>query len=281
VVKERYSRPLRYDWTISATSTGYDVPSFTFAPETEGTFVLNVSASNNLTTLCHQWVVHVRRPVTPVIADALPADRTLALFKHETIDFSIEVRNPDAVPYSSVWIKDDSPIDGDDPLARSVGFETSGGYVVVVNMFTASTVESVRWEVQVRNRAPVINATTPDGPGIEISADGTWEFGVDAFDPDMDTLSYVWTFVNMTAPSRNSSMVQQQLIWREGSSCQVRVVVSDGEDEVEHLWTVLSKPLEPKPSPERHGSFFPWAIAFMVMISVLGYSLWRMYKRHV
>ncbi|MFC1768766.1 hypothetical protein ACFLZX_03295 [Nanoarchaeota archaeon] len=92
------------------------------------------------------------------------------------------------------------------------------------------------------NRPPIITSSSPGGM-IGAYIDEPVNFSVSAIDGDSNDLMYIWSFGLFE--EYVATPVHQRIFTSEGEK-KVKVRVSDGEDEVEHEWTVVvAKRIEP------------------------------------
>jgi flagellar hook assembly protein FlgD len=87
------------------------------------------------------------------------------------------------------------------------------------------------------NDAPVINEFYPEESEFEIAQTGTYSFAVVASDIDNTNLLYDW-FVNDEDQDSHQPEHNIDFSAVDNGNYQVRVVVTDGEYDVEHIWTV-------------------------------------------
>ena len=91
------------------------------------------------------------------------------------------------------------------------------------------------WQfANIENRPPSILSATPSSPAA-VDASGSITFGVTAFDPDGDALTYSWIVDGVLAGTSPSSFV---FTGTTPGMHVVRVVASDGSDEATSIWQV-------------------------------------------
>jgi hypothetical protein len=280
-VTERFDRPITYLWFLSEELVGTNLSHLTYLADRAGKYALHSEASNGLTTLRRTWSVSVREPYAPAIVGSKPLEKDLSIFKHNEIDFSIDISNPDDVPLTVIWSLDNTMIITDHSGAANLTFHESGNHLVTAVLFTVTDSQSVSWNVSVINRAPSIVGAQPTNPRIEIRSDERMEFSIEVLDIDGDPVSYSWTFTNLTASSQNSSSIEILLPYVSGMSSVVRVEFTDGEAIDRYEWDIVSEPSKVPDTDEDPGYRASWReyLAIALIIGVVAVAFW--YKERV
>ena len=104
----------------------------------------------------------------------------------------------------------------------------------------AQVVHPLQVVVKNINRVPVIKDVEPAYEKFETVTDIPVEFAVDAYDLDQEELSYIWTFSGVDF----NDVTESNVITREFKTAgekKVKVVVSDGHDQIEYERNVIVK----------------------------------------
>ena len=207
VVEDRFSRYVEYSWFVDGDEVGQSTPFFLFHSQVTGVFCLRVEATNDHSTVIHEWNLSVREPTEPSITSRSPDEKVITVEQIDTVVFSIEIDNPDGVEISIAWRRGEVEVPSRDTLNCTLSFESKGRWNVYATIHSprASLIES--WSVIVNNTPPRILSMDPVS-FLVINEGDVVTFTVGASDPDSDTLSYDWSALNYTVSSVNSNSFQ-------------------------------------------------------------------------
>lgn len=220
-----------------------------------GTYKIKVTASDGF--LADEKYVtitvnDINRP--PVFQDI----GNLEINENEKLELPLNVNDPegDSVNISAESLPKGSKLE-DNIFTWTPGYDTiNADYGVFTVTFEASdgnleTIKQVNITVYNVNRPPKITAASP-GKSITINQTQKLKFEVVAEDPDGDELTYTWKFGLLEQYKSGAAMVRQ---FTSPGVKEVKVIVSDGKEEVEYEWNVnvIGKPtavVVQKPKPK-------------------------------
>lgn len=244
-----FQRRIHYMWAIDDSIVAESVSSFLYIATTAGEYVLRVEATNGRHTVHYEWTISVRDPIPPSIVAVRPDDDQDAL-KGDTIEFEVEIQNPDDRPCSVTWTRNQVLVEGEGDSVRSMTFLASGVHRVMVTLFSVDGASIVEWTITVVNRAPVLGTPVPEAGTMTITEAADTTFKLNAADPDGDVLSFGWSSTLLDLDDLSGPEGTIHLPCDDDYPYTITVTVSDGEDEAIVKWTVQPNP--PEPPENRH-----------------------------
>jgi len=212
-----------------------------------GEYIVNVTVSDGENTIMKKVKIIVlprNRPPKVVIPDEV------VVFEGDLIEIEPEVYDYED---DSIIISATLPL-GDD-LKWQTTYDDAGVYDVEILFSDGENVvkKNVKIIVQDKNRLPEFTVVEPEDDAISIKEGENISFYVDAFDPDLDELSFLW-FVDEKKVSEGKNFVLSTGFKDEGKKT-VEVVVNDGKNIVQKKWRISVKDVNRKPtlkvSPEK------------------------------
>ncbi len=280
-VTERFSRPLTYNWSIDGTEVGGNTSLFKFLSKDVGVERLYVHISNGLISLEHAWDITIHPPVAPSLARGAPED-AIRIDKGETVEFSLEVVNPDDQACSLFWMMNDEVIDDRPVPSFNWTFEASGVYHVVAVLLSRYEQGTMDWTIAVVNKPPEVTSSEPSNKTITITVDETISFAVSASDPDGDILSFRWSSPELDLSGLDSGSCEALCPCTGNGSYVVSVSITDGEDTISLEWTIVPLPEtipEDLPDNREPDVMVPLLAILLTVGAVVGIHLWRTRKR--
>jgi hypothetical protein len=253
---------LNYRWSLRSGDWVKGRSSFLYLADTVGIHQLRVEVSNGFTDLSHVWNVTVMELIAPSIGAVEPADPEVTLRKREEMRFSIGVINPHEQPFTLKWTLDGKVLSGHGKASLLTNFEISGHHTLSIKLFTASSQDSIIWNITVTNEAPDIVGWTPHNRTLTINDAMGMVFEVDVTDADNDVLLYEWSVDGDVLVDEDTQVSSIDLPFVNMTDYHVIVTVSDGEETTEYHWTVhpqsIERPEDPTVPDEETG---PWRTA--------------------
>ena len=247
--------------SISYSYSGWiDINPYTTTYEDAGTYKVKVTASDGFLTDEKFVTITVndinRAPVFGEIGN-------IEINENEKLELPLYANDPDgdSVNVSSDVSLRNSTIE-DNMFIWTPDYDTvnddSGVFKVnlVADDGETKAFKEINITVYNINRKPKITSFTPNGD-FNLNISKKIKFEINAEDPDGDELTYIWKFGLLEQYSSGSAMVRQ---FTSSGIKKVKVIVSDGKEEVEHEWLVnvigpvvkkikkvIEKPKEVKP----------------------------------
>jgi len=183
----------------------------------------------------------------------------------ESQKFNITTFNPDNNQLNYTWYLNESQVGGNLNTYEFIAdYDSSGIYTVEVIVTDGKYFVTHLWTLNVSNvnQAPEKFDVFPwFNPKIKETE--SQEFNITASDPDDDILEYSWYFNEMQIGGNSDTYIFNADYDSSGIHA-VKVIVSDGECDIEHLWTLnvsnVNRALE-------KSDVFPW---FNPKISIVG-----------
>jgi hypothetical protein len=242
---DTFGRPLVWTWSLDGIGVGASSPNWYFHATAPGFFAVRCEVTNGLHTVSNGWNVTVRTHVKPSFMRQSP-DAEVTVLKGETVDFRAELVNPDKLPTTLSWSVNGHAVEAVDGLAWSTAFVESGLAAVSVHGFHSGGATSLRWNVTVLNRAPIIESILPDETSFVIVEERILDLEVLVSDPDDDPLTYTWGSDVGEVVSAEDAWARLRCPCDDDEPYYLWVIVSDGEDPVRVEWTV--DPVPPLPN---------------------------------
>jgi hypothetical protein len=222
------------DDQLVATDTFFD-----FEPATTGIKRVRAVVSDGEFTVDHEWLPTVVESVAnraPKLLELVPADATPAVPIGETIRFSVRASDPDGDELTHQFTVNDSVVSNgtfydhraEEKGSASVRVAVSDGELEAFHDWSLAVFDPAD------NRPPEIREVIPADAAPVMMVGGTIRFSVQATDPDGNALDFRF-YVEDVLVSTNEYF---DFTTTQPGSYRVRVVVSDGKDEVDHVWSV-------------------------------------------
>jgi len=157
----------------------------------------------------------------------------------ETQEFNITQFDPDGDYITVQWYLNGTQTVTTDFYIFEANCTSAGTYNVTVVISDGVDEDSHEWTLTVLdvNQPPVITSWYPSTDPDPIYVGNPQEFNITCSDPDGDILTIQW-YVNETLKGEwtgNTSIIFQP---DQASTYIIKVVVSDGQDETPHIWTL-------------------------------------------
>jgi len=123
------------------------------------------------------------------------------------------------------WIPDYNTVNGQS-IIFTIDFKASDGKEEVTQQANITVYDI--------NRPPKITSFTPKGD-FKISKNKKVKLEINAEDPDSDELTYIWKFGLLEQYTSGPAMLRK---FTSSGTKKIKVIVSDGKDEAEHVWKV-------------------------------------------
>jgi len=231
---------------------GAGTPTPSFVPPVAGDYVFQVAVSDGLGGSAVDSVtvrVTPNLPPTAVIS-VIPMNGTLATaFAFD----GTASTDPDGVIASYDWDFGDGSTAP--TAAPTHTFTARGAFVVTLTVTDDDgATGQATLSVAIGNRGPVLVSWDPTGAAVTLPSGAERLFAVIATDPDGDPLTYAWTVGGLPVGTDAALFTFHA---RSPGTYPVRVVISDGRDEVTREWTV------------EVASEFPWLLAVLLAIALV------------
>lgn len=194
----------------------------------------------------------------------------------ESLDFYVLAEDPDNDFLMYNWTLDGEKVEDDEDYTLETGYDNSGTYklnLTIQDVGEDSYMIYKEWTIIVIdvNRKPEISGQQPIYKEVTMKEDTSLKFSIEVSDPDEeDILHITWYIDTMAAQSEGSSFTYHPDFAASGTH-EVKVVVSDGMDEIEHTWNLEVEDLdEPFSDPLlSSGDLFSLLIIFGIMAIVI------------
>jgi hypothetical protein len=202
-----------------------------------GTNVVTVEVYDGYDTTAYSWTINVIAPV--LIGSWSPTANPVRVQALGSTAYSINVSDSSGVTYA--WKLNGSTLSQTQSFINLAGSSlTTGSNTVLATVTSGSGSDSHTFNV-VKNKVPVIGATTPASAGNIVAYTSTLAFTASASDADTDGLTYSWKLNGSNNPSAlsasNGNATLQPSVAYLGFNV-VSVEVTDGFDTVTYSWSV-------------------------------------------
>ena len=173
-----------YMWTMGEDTLGHD-STVTKIWENVGEYVVQCQASDGENVSRINWHVEV---ADMYIDSFQPDTLNPSTRRNSTIDFSVTTRAIEDDPVEYQWLLNDEQIAENDSV--SIRFERGREHSVTAIASQGVLADSVTWQVLVND---LIVDYMPEQLELSVEVDTTFEFEVFPFDPEDDSLNFLWT----------------------------------------------------------------------------------------
>jgi hypothetical protein len=242
------SDPLTHTWYVDSVEvvpgTGFEY-RFEYDYFSAGEYDIDVVVSDGKEEVNRTWhviIYNVNRP--PVLTNATP-ESPLYIYEEDGtfVNFTIDAMDPDHDPMTFHWSINE------ENQTRVTGLtyvfptdhESSGYYVVIIRVNDTMSDTFISWRMMVEdiNRPPVIKfVTSPAEVWVNETEGGSTSFGVDARDPDDDSLFFEWYIDGTRIKGEESDSYAFTYGFESAGDYQVMVVVDDSMASDSHTWSL-------------------------------------------
>ncbi len=173
-----------YTWIMGEDTLGHD-STVTKIWENVGEYVVQCQASDGENVSRINWHVEV---ADMYIDSFQPDTLNPSTRRNSTIDFSVTTRAIEDDPVEYQWLLNDEQIAENDSV--SIRFERGREHSVTAIASQGVLADSVTWQVLVND---LIVDYMPEQLELSVEVDTTFEFEVFPFDPNDDSLTFLWT----------------------------------------------------------------------------------------
>ncbi|PIE77782.1 MAG: hypothetical protein CSA15_10835, partial [Candidatus Delongbacteria bacterium] len=239
---------LSYSWKLDGNEVSTDsiytyVADYTSAGEYTVTLTVT-DESKSRSTLNYSWnliVTDVNRPM--VLNSIEPEVGNQAIQETDSINFVIDIFDPDSSNISYEWKKDDIVVSDSNTYLFDTDYTSAGEYTVTLKVVEDGYNEerSFSWLVMVsdKNQLMVLNSIEPEVGTYTIQETDSINFVIDIFDPDSSNISYEWK-KNGTIVSESNTYLFDTDYTSAGEYTVILEVVEDGYNEtLTFTWTVI------------------------------------------
>ncbi len=214
-----------YMWIMGEDTLGHDSTVTKFWEEV-GEYIVQCQASDGENISSINWHVNV---TDFYINSHQPDSLNPSTRRNSTIDFSVTTRAIEDDPIEYVWLLNDEQIAANDSV--TIRFERGREHSVTAIASQGELADSVTWQVMVND---LIVDYMPEQLDLSVRVDTSFEFEVFPFDPEDDSLHFLWT-LNGDSISDNSWVLVN---FDEEGLHQVTAFVSDTTESDSLTWTV-------------------------------------------
>ena len=228
-----------YRWLMGEDSLGVDsTTAVVWEDVGESLVQCRVSDGENISAI--NWHVKV---VDMYIDSYLPEILTHSVRRNSTIDFNITTRATADDPIEYLWLLNDEQIADDDSV--SIRFERGREHSVTAVASQGELSDSVMWQVMVND---LIVDYMPERFDLSVPIDTTFEFEVFPFNPNDDSLKFLWT-VNGDSVWNRSWLLMN---FDEEGMYSITAYVSDTTESDSLTWEVNVQPNSIHTDEPRH-----------------------------
>jgi hypothetical protein len=216
----------------------------------------------------------------PYVTEISHNTSPIVINETEVLDFYVLAEDPDGDFLLMNWTLGGEKVEDDEDYLFDTDYDDAGIYpltLTIQDVGEESYILFYSWEIIVKdvNRIPEITVIQPIDKFVTLKEDTSLEFSIVASDPDAeDILHITWYLDDMVVQSEGSSFTYYPDFTAAGKH-EVKVVVSDGKEEVEHTWNLeVEDVTEPFSDPFLSSSdlfslLFIFAIIFIAIVIVI------------
>ncbi len=181
---------LRYLWTqngdtLQPDTVANDTSAIVIIFDELSADTVQCTVSDSALSDSIRWIVHVEELY---IDSYSPQTLSFSIRRNSTIDFSVTTRAIEDDPVEYHWLLNDEQIAENDSV--SIRFERGREHSVTAIASQGELSDSVTWQVMVND---LIVDYMPEQLELSVEVDTTLEFEVFPFDPNDDSLQFLWT----------------------------------------------------------------------------------------
>jgi parallel beta-helix repeat protein len=205
-------------------------------------FTVKVSDSSLESDTISSYHVQIENS-KPLLLNLTPNVGEINLIETDSIEFLVEVEDPDGDWLLIRWRLDKTPVSDSDYYKFETDYKSSGSYelnLTIQDIGENSYTLSYEWTINVADvhLPPQLEVKEPTISNPKMKALDSLKFIIDESDPDVeDTPSVTWYLDGGVAQSGGSSYTYAADDLAAGDHV-VKAVVNDGEDSVEYSWNL-------------------------------------------
>ncbi|PID26726.1 MAG: hypothetical protein CR982_08795 [Candidatus Cloacimonadota bacterium] len=175
-----------------------------------------------------------------VVNEVLPSSGgSYTIWESESIDFSVDAFNPNGDPLEYEWILEGEVVSNDSSYQFTTTTNSSGNYSLGLKISSEGSTIFYSWDIMVKDldQHIVVNQVIPSPGGIYIMEQySSEEFSIDAYDPDGNSLYYIWKLNGEDVSISNS----YSLTAFEAGNYILELRVTDGitKNEIQYIWNI-------------------------------------------
>jgi len=236
-----------YFWTMDGDSSGTDSSTSIVFPEI-GDFTVRCVVSDGELADSVQWLVHV---CEFYITGYSPDSLNMTVRRNSSIDFTLDIAAIEDIELNYLWTLTDrnqrrEEVGETDSV--SVCFDLTGDYWLKGFVWRGEESDEVNWNIHVRS---AVWYWWPREDSLTVSVDSTILFAITPFNPDSDSLEYLWMLDGDTIDFEQ----EIEILFEEMGLHEVVAYVNDGREADTIYWNVNVIPLES--TPELSGIITP------------------------
>ncbi len=236
---------LGYLWTqngdtLQPDTVANDTSAIAIIFEELGTDTVQCTVSDSTLSDSIRWIVYVEELY---IDSYSPQILTLSTRRNSTIDFSVTTRAVEDDPVEYQLLLDDEQIAENDSV--TIRFERGREHSVTAIASQGELADSVTWQVLVND---LIVDYMPEQLELSVEADTTFEFEVFPFDPEDDSLNFLWTLDGDSISDNSWVLVN----FDSGGVYDITAYVSDTTESDSLTWEVNVTPNSVYDDEPRH-----------------------------
>jgi len=230
---------LSYLWTQNGDSISSDT-STVIAFDELGIDTVQCTVSDSALSDSIRWIVHVEEMY---IDSYSPQNLTLSIRRNNAINFFVTTRALEDNPVEYLWLLNDEQIAENDSV--SIRFERGREHSVTAVASQGELADSVTWQVMVND---LIVDYMPEQLELSFEVDTTFEFEVFPFDPEDDSLHFLWTLDGDSISDNSWVLVN----FDSERLYNVTAYVSDTTESDSLTWTINVTPVGVHSNEPRH-----------------------------
>jgi len=233
---------LSYLWTLDADTVSTDT-AFTHIFEELGDFLVKCVVSDSTGADSVQWEVHV---CEFYIDGFTPDSLEMTVRRGSNVDFTLDIAAIEDIELHYLWTLTDrnrrrQEVGEADSV--SVCFDLTGDYWLESLVWRGEESDEVNWNIHVRS---AVWYWWPREDSLTVSVDSTILFAITPFNPDSDSLEYLWTLDGDTMDFEQ----EIEILFEEISLHEVVAYVNDGCETDTIRWEVTVVPLASVPESD-------------------------------
>ncbi|MBN1967846.1 MAG: PKD domain-containing protein [Candidatus Delongbacteria bacterium] len=250
---------LTYSWVLDNVVVS-DINSFSFEPDffMAGNHELKLNISDNYlypvrkisnkvskNSMTIEWNITVTDVNQNMVVNSIiPATSSVNMLENETVQFAIDVVDPDNSEISYNWKLDGASVSISSSYSYFADYNSQGTHSISLEVTEDGYNETLEfnWQVVVENvdLNIIVNSILPNAGGqLSILENESINFSIDAFDPDGNDLSYSWKFDGTEVSTSNNYNYYAD--YNSAGNHTIELMVSDGDskDLITYNWTII------------------------------------------
>ncbi|PID27217.1 MAG: hypothetical protein CR982_06375 [Candidatus Cloacimonadota bacterium] len=216
--------------------------NFTTDHNSNGNYSLYLEVSDGTNTLEYQWSIVVNDINAPLVVNQILPNSggSFTIVEGESISFDFDGYDPEGNSLLYNWILNGEIVSLENNYSFTTDFESSGNYTISLKVYNAEELPAqFNWSIEVveYDNEIIIQSIDPTPGTVNMYEMETYNFSVEAFDPDGNNLNYSWILNGSSYGYQNSVQITPD--YSSSGEKELKLVITDNGKSIKTIdWSL-------------------------------------------